>query len=189
MSDQIAEIEKELAEVKERLAAARHALPREEIENFSFESPDGSKKLSDLFGDRFELILIHNMGRSCVYCTLWADGLNGLTQHFENRAAFVVCSPDEVSVQQEFATSRGWNFKMVSDASKEFSAACGYWNEKDGFWPAVSTFTKVGDKIYRTGKFEFGPGDDACAIWPIMDLLGGPKGWEPKYSYRESMIK
>jgi len=37
---------------------------------------------------------------------MWADGLTGLLHHIENRAAFVVISPDRPDVQKEFASSR-----------------------------------------------------------------------------------
>ena len=40
------------------------------------------------------------MGRGCSYCTLWADGFNGLRHHFEDRAAFVVVSPDTPEQQK-----------------------------------------------------------------------------------------
>ena len=33
-------------------------------------------KLSQLFGTKKDLILVHNMGKSCPYCTMWAEGVN-----------------------------------------------------------------------------------------------------------------
>jgi predicted dithiol-disulfide oxidoreductase (DUF899 family) len=63
----------------------------------------GSVQLSDLFGEHEDLIVIHNMGVSCPYCTLWADGFNGLIRHLEDRAAFVMVSPDPPDIQKEFA--------------------------------------------------------------------------------------
>jgi len=38
-------------------------------------------RLSSLFGSNKDLILIHNMGRQCSYCTMWADGFNGVLDH------------------------------------------------------------------------------------------------------------
>ena len=40
-----------------------------------------------------DLIVIHNMGASCPYCTLWADGFNGIYDHLADRAAFVALQP------------------------------------------------------------------------------------------------
>ena len=178
MTPEIEALEHQIDQLKEELAKARRAAPREVVDVFEFESPAGKVTLSQLFGDRDELVVIHNMGESCPYCTLWADGFNGLARHFESRSAFVVCSPDPVALQQEFAASRNWAFTMVSDVPRTFTAAMGYWKE-GGLWPGASAFVKEAGKVYRTGKVVFGPGDDFCGIWPMMDLLGGPKGWEP----------
>ena len=71
-------------------------------------------KLSSLFGNKGDLILIHNMGKNCPMCTMWADGFNGVLQHLEDKAAFVVVSPDGPRTQKNFAKSRGWKFKMLS---------------------------------------------------------------------------
>src|SRR6516164_9513796 len=60
------------------------------------------------------------MGASCPYCTLWADGFNGLLPHIENRAAFVVASPDDPQAQEKFKASRGWRFPMVSHRDSTF---------------------------------------------------------------------
>jgi predicted dithiol-disulfide oxidoreductase (DUF899 family) len=66
----------------------------ESVQDYGFATPEGTAHLSDLFGDKRDLIVILNMGAACPYCTLWADGYNGRYPHISNRAAFVVSSPD-----------------------------------------------------------------------------------------------
>lgn len=144
--------------------------------------------LRDLFADKDDLILIHNMGKRCVYCTLWADGINGFFKHIEDRAAFAVVSPDPIEVQKEFARSRGWKFKMLSDKDRSFSMDMGFGKEKEGKYyaqPGYSTFHREEDgTIKRIGYDEFGPGDLYAPIWHMFDLLpAGANGWEPQYSY------
>src|SRR4030066_1079241 len=78
-------------------------------------------KLSSLFGKKEDLILIHNMGKACVYCTMWADGFNGVVPHLENRPAFAVVSPDPPVVQKKFYNSRNWKFKMFSSKGSSFA--------------------------------------------------------------------
>ena len=56
-----------------------------------------------LFGSMKDLFVIHNMGSGCPYCTLWADGYNGIYEHLTSRAAFVIASPDSPAAQQRFA--------------------------------------------------------------------------------------
>ncbi|MBS1724846.1 MAG: DUF899 family protein [Armatimonadetes bacterium] len=179
MTPEIEAMEKQIEELKERLAQARREAPREEVSDFAFQTLAGPVKLSELFGDKDDLLVVHNMGKSCPYCTLWADGINGHLRHYEERTALVVVNGNPPEIQDAFAKGRGWKFRMANDPDKSFTAAMGYWNERDGWWPGVSGFTKIGGKIYRTGKAVFGPGDDYCPIWPMMDLIGGDKGWEP----------
>lgn len=144
--------------------------------------------LKDLFGDKDDLILVHNMGKRCVYCTLWADGINGFHKHIESRASFAVVTPDPTEVQKEFATSRGWTFKMLSDKDHTFSIDMGFGKIKDGKYyalPGYSTFHREKDgTVKRYGYDEFGPGDLYAPIWHMFELLPeGAEGWEPQYSY------
>lgn len=178
-------LEKQIGELKQELTAARKAL-RHPVKDYELTRPDGSKvTLSALFGDRDELLVVHNMGRSCPYCTLWADGFVGHYRHYNDRCAFALCSADAPEVAGEFAASRGWNFPVVTAAGSAFTSDMGFWNEKDGFWPGVSAFFKAADgTIYRTGWASYGPGDDFCPVWPMFDLLErGPNDWDPKYTY------
>lgn len=78
-----------------------------------------------LFGKKKDLIPIHNMGTTCAYCTMWADGFNGVHKHLENRAGFVVVSNDKPEMQKRFADSREWKFKMVSAANNSFTKDMG----------------------------------------------------------------
>lgn len=183
---QIEATEKDLLEKKKKLAEMRLRLPKQEVKDYAFKSWDGSEvKLSDLFEDRDELLLIHNMGKKCAYCTMWADGFNGVVDHLENRSAFVVVSPDPPDVQEEFASERGWSFEMLSCAGSTFAKDMGFQGDDGRYWPGVSTFQKTPDgKICRIAKAYFGPGDDFCGVWHLFDLLPhGANKWEPRFSY------
>jgi predicted dithiol-disulfide oxidoreductase (DUF899 family) len=145
-------------------------------------------QFSELFGDKDDLIVIHNMGKGCVYCTLWADEINGVRGHLSNRASLVVINPNKPEVQKEFATSRGWQFRMLSDQDMDFTYDMGFATEKDGkryAQPGFSTFHRdAGGKITRIGYDEFGPGDQYSSVWHYFDLLkDGANEWEPEYSY------
>ena len=141
-------------------------------------------KLSEMFDDKEDLIIIHNMGNSCPYCTMWADGFNGMLLHLESRAAFVVVSPDSPDIQSAFAKKRGWQFKMYSSEGSTFSEDMGFKNG-DGWLPGVSTFhKKANGNIVQISKADFGPGDPFCSSWHFFDLLAdGSNGWEPALKY------
>ena len=156
----------------------------ETVADYTFATPDGPTRLSDLFGGKKDLFVIHNMGASCPACTLWADGYNGIYDHLANRAAFVVSSPDAPDAQRRFAASRGWRFPMVSHAGTNFAADMGYRSESGGWLPGVSVFRREADRIVRVSDTHFGPGDDFCSLWHFWEMLPeGADGWRPKFNY------
>lgn len=157
-----------------------------------YDSENAPTRLSQLFGDKDDLIVIHNMGKGCVYCTLWADEINGVRLHLEDRAALVVVSPNTPEVQRAFAESRGWKFRMLSDRDMNFSFDMGFATERDGKrWaqPGFSTFHRTSDgTITRVGYDEFGPGDTYSSVWHFLELLkDGANEWEPQYQYEEKL--
>lgn len=183
---QVDELEYQLQDIKRKLAELRRQRPREEVTDYQLLDSEGRKTpLSSLFGNQHRLILIHNMGRQCSYCTMWADGFVGLLPHLNDRAAFVVTSPDEPAEQKAFAQSRGWKFPMYSVAGTSLVSDLGFDDPKEGLMPGVSVLAKEADgKIYRVGRAEFGPGDDFCPVWHFLELFPeGVDGWEPKFNY------
>lgn len=185
-SRKIAAAEAAVMQARTDLADLRRQAPPEPFEDHQLEDWNGNGiHLSELFGDRDELIVIHNMGIRCSYCTLWADGFNGVRQHLENRAAFVVVSPDSPQVQQEIAKNRGWTFRMASAEGSDFNRAAHVVDEDGDPMPAVSTFRKDPQgQIFRVARAEIEPGDPFCGVWHLLDLLpNGANGWEPKMSY------
>lgn len=183
---ELSEAEENLVKAKEKLAELRRQLPRQEVKDYALKGWDGKEAtLSSFFGEKKDLILIHNMGKGCSYCTMWADGFNGVRHHLENRAGFVVISPNDPQTQKEFSQSRGWKFKMYSAKGTSFNKDMGFENDKGGAQPGVSIFRKESNgKIFRVSKAGFGPGDDFCTVWHLFDLLkDGADGWEPKFSY------
>jgi predicted dithiol-disulfide oxidoreductase (DUF899 family) len=183
-SARLAEYREQIAAICDKMREARSAAEPEEVRDYVFTNSDGSVRLSDLFGEKPDLIVIHNMGSSCPYCTLWADGFNGIYDHIANRAAFVVSSPDAPPTQKSFVASRNWRFPMVSHQGTSFAADMGYRGEDGGWLPGVSVFRCDANRILRVSDTGFGPGDDFCALWHLFDLLpAGAAGWQPKFRY------
>ena len=183
----------QLQSTYQELLALKRGNPHS-VEDYTFIAPDGAEiRLSDLFGDKNDLILIHNMGSRCPYCTLWGDGFNGVYHHMSNRASFYVVSPEAPDIQRAFAESRGWKFPMISDQATDFTRAMGYLfdNEGKSWWmPGVSVFSRSADgAITRVAKDVFGPGDPYCSVWPMFDLLAdGPGTWQPSINYTPTEV-
>jgi predicted dithiol-disulfide oxidoreductase (DUF899 family) len=175
---------RQIAELRQKMRVVQAAIEPEVVKDYELRGAGGAPlKLSDLFGDKDTLFVIHNMGASCRYCTLWADGFNGVFDHLRSRAAFVVSSPDAPEKQQAFATERGWRFPMVSVAGTTFPQDMGYWRD-DHPIPGVSVFKRVGAKVMRVSDTGLSPGDDFCSVWHFFELIPeGAAGWQPKYRY------
>jgi predicted dithiol-disulfide oxidoreductase (DUF899 family) len=186
MNSEIERLEKEVGALQKKLTEARRAAPAEPVEDYQLRRIDGSPvRLSELFEGRDDLLVVHNMGRKSVYCTLWADGFESMRPHLEDRCAFVLSSADEPEVATEFAASRGWSYQVVSAAGSGFAKDMGFASETGDPWPGVSAFRRLEDgSIVRTGRATFGPGDPFCPAWHFFDLLEGGAGeWAPKFSY------
>lgn len=122
------------------------------------------------------------MGTTCASCTLWADGFVGSLPHLTRRSAVALLTPDPPEVQRAFAASRGWPFPMASDPTRAVARALGFATEEGFSLPGVSALRRAADgPLVRTGRAEFGPGDDDCAVFPLFDLLeGGVGDWAPR---------
>lgn len=180
-------LEKRILELKSKRALLIQKLPRRRVEDYTLTGDNGKPlRLAKAFGNRSQdLIVVHNMGRSCSYCTLWADEMNGVLHHLESRAAFLLTSPDDPMTQRLFKKSRGWRFAMASTRGTTFAKDMGFEPEPGRYWPGVTTFHKRKDgKIERVASAPFGPGDDFCAVWHFFDLVdGGSDGWHPRLNY------
>ena len=180
----LADYRRQIADVRAKMREAQAAAEPQEVEDYRLATADGSVRLSELFGKHADLIVIHNMGTSCAYCTLWADGYKGIYPHLADRAGFVISSPDPPAAQQKFAASRGWRFPMMSHQGTSFAADMGYRSSEGGWMPGISVFRREGNRILRVADTPLHPGDDYCALWHMFDLLqGGPGDWAPKFKY------
>ncbi len=183
MTAEITELERQIFELNAKLNELRSANSGEEVKNYEFETLEGRTGLLDLFGEKEHLLLIHNMGQGCRYCTLWADGFNGFVPHLESAMALVLVSRDDPEVQRRFANSRGWRFRLAShgggDYIREQSVMAGENN-----MPGAVLYERRGDRVFRKNSCIFGPGDLYCPAWQFLSMAGmGVEDWTPQYRY------
>ncbi len=182
-TNEIAELQQQIMENTMRLRELEAALPGEEVANYSFDTLEGKVTLRDLFAGNEKLLLIHNMGQACRYCTLWGDGLNPFVAHLESVLSVAMVSKDSPDVQRNFANSRHWRFRMASHGggrymSEQVAA------EGMGNMPGAVVYELSGDKILRKASTWFGPGDLYCSQWHFLGLAGiGLDEWTPQYAY------
>lgn len=183
MAQSILELEMKIMELTAELRQLQRDLPGEEVKDYEFDTVDGSRSLSELFAGKNKLLLIHNMGQACRYCTLWGDGINPYVSHLETAMSVVMVSKDTPDVQRNFANSRQWRMRMASHGGGEYMtdqvAANGMGN-----MPGAVVYEQVDGKIYRKASTYFGPSDLYCSQWHFLGLAGIDIGdWTPQYSY------
>ena len=183
MDERIADIERRIGELTAELNALRKANPGRPVGEYTFRTDVGETSLRDLFGDKRHLLAIHNMGQGCRYCTLWADGFNGLLPHLESALAVVLVSKDPPDVQRAFANSRGWRFRLASHGGGDYIREQGVYG-CEGNYPGAVMYERDGDAVVRKNACVFGPGDIYCAVWGLLGLAGlGDEEWTPQYRY------
>jgi predicted dithiol-disulfide oxidoreductase (DUF899 family) len=120
--------EKEFTRLKDQLCAECRALPWVKLdENYIFDAAGGKETLTDLFGNKSQLIVVHFMlgpdwEQGCVGCSLGADHYDGIVVHLEHHdVAFVVVSRAPLPKIEAFKKRMGWRFKWVSSYGSDFN--------------------------------------------------------------------
>lgn len=182
-SEEITNIERQIFALTSQLHELRKAASGEVVPNYTFTTLDGEISLLDMFGDQDSLLVIHNMGQGCRYCTLWADGFNGFVPHLESVMPVFLVSRDAPTLQREFANSRGWRFRLASHSGGNYIHEQSVMEGSDNA-PGAVVYTRSGDKIRRKNSASFGPGDIYCSMWSLLGLGGvSESDWTPQFAY------
>ncbi len=182
-SSEIVSLEQQIHELMARLNELRKIAPRTPVPSYDFSTYEGQTTLLDLFGDKDKLLAIHNMGQGCRYCTLWADGFNGILDHLESAFSVVLVSKDPPETQRRFASSRGWRFRLASHGGGDYIREQTVMEGSDNM-PGAVVYERDAEQIYRKSKCAFGPGDIYCSMWSLLGLAGlGAEDWTPQYRY------
>ena len=184
MKNEIKKLEKHISLLTAKLAKLRKKSSEGvEVPNYSFQTTTGATDLASLFCGKDILFAIHNMGQGCRYCTLWADGLNGVLPHLEDKFAVALLSKDPPEVQQRFAHSRGWRFRMASHGGGPYISEQTVMGNGDNV-PGLVCYVRHKGKILRKNSAVFGPGDLFCSLWHVLSLAGiSAADWTPQYGY------
>lgn len=122
------EAEKALTKQRDKVLAARRALPWVKVEkDYVFQGPDGPATLAELFGGRSQLFVQHFMfgpgwEAGCPACSLMADHVDAARQHFEQAdLSFAAVSRAPSPEIEAFKKRMGWNFTWVSSFDNDFN--------------------------------------------------------------------
>jgi predicted dithiol-disulfide oxidoreductase (DUF899 family) len=119
--------EKELTRARDRLNADRRRLPMVRIDKpYTFEGPDGTVSLLDLFEGRPQLVMHHFMfgpewDQGCSSCSSAADGIGRLRQLHVRNTALVAVSRAPYDKLAAFRERMGWTFPWYSSYGTDFN--------------------------------------------------------------------
>jgi predicted dithiol-disulfide oxidoreductase (DUF899 family) len=176
--------EKEATRARDALAAERRRMPMMAVEKeYTFEGPDGSASLLDLFDGRRQLIVYRFFfepgvegwpDRGCGGCSMYADQISPLAHVNARDTTMVVVSAAPQENIERFRARMGWEFPWYT-TTDSFSEDFGV-----GEWHGTNAFLRDGDRVFRT-YFVNNRGDEAMgSTWSFLDLtaLGRQEGWE-----------
>jgi predicted dithiol-disulfide oxidoreductase (DUF899 family) len=120
--------EKELTRLRDQVARERRALPWVRVEkDYVFDTPEGPRRLADLFEGRRQLMIQHFMlapgwDQGCKSCSYMADHNDGANIHLAHRDVTLLAVSRAPLVEIEiFRRRMGWKFKWVSSNGTDFN--------------------------------------------------------------------
>jgi len=205
--------EKELTQLREKIAARRRALPWVKVEkDYTFDSPAGPVSLSALFGPHSQLVMYHFMfgpgwDEGCKSCSYVSDHLAPAVVHLAARdVAFAAISRAPLADFALFKARLGWAFNWVSSHGNDFNfdyhvsfteeeLARGnvYYNYSLRPFPVeeapgLSVFAKdASGAVYHTYSTYSRGLDPLIGTYQLLDLV--PKGRDEDPDYTMSWVR
>ena len=132
--------------MRDLVSAERRTLPWVKVEkDYVFDTTEGKRTLSELFGNNSQLIVHHFMWRhdldqGCASCSLEADHAEGALVHLENHdVSYVRVSRAPLAKLEAYKKRMGWKAKWVSSAKNDFNF---------DYHVSFSEEEMAGDKLY-----------------------------------------
>jgi predicted dithiol-disulfide oxidoreductase (DUF899 family) len=201
--------EKELTRARDRLNADRRRLPMVRLDKaYTFEGPDGTVGLLEMFDGRPQLVMHHFMfgpdwEEGCSSCSSAADGIGNLRQLHVRNTTLVAVSRAPYAKLAAYRERMGWTFPWYSSYGSDFNydfhttldstvapvvlPETGrpldepWTDDQNGTeMPAISAFLRVGDEVFHTYS-TYGRGIEQFHYGiPYLDLtaLGRQEEWE-----------
>jgi predicted dithiol-disulfide oxidoreductase (DUF899 family) len=140
--DELLAEEKELTRRNDELTKKRQDLPWVPVEKeYSFETDDGTKSLTELFDGRSQLLIYHFMfgpvyEAGCTVCSSITDNLDPNVVHLKARdVTMMLVSRAPLEKLQAYKKRMGWNIDWASTAGSDFNRDLGFTNTEEELKP------------------------------------------------------
>lgn len=189
LADQVA-AEKEVTRHNDRVSASRRRLPMVEVEDYTFVGPDGPVRLTELFGDKYLLVVQNVMfdpawQEGCPSCTWAVDNLPANMGRLDEEAiAFAMISQAPIEKLEGWRAQRGWRHLWVSSGDTSYHYDWGWTQTNDqgeeGQLPGYSYYLLADGKPYLTYMTTARGTEAILPVAHIMDrtVYGRQQDWE-----------
>src|SRR6185503_18589423 len=189
----------------EKVAAQRRTLPLGGAvpEDYVFQSADGPVRLSELFDEGKDTLLVYNfmfgpqMPEPCPYCTSILYSVDGAAPHVAQRVNLAIVARSPIERVLTFARERGWrHLRLLSSAANSYNRDYHGENAAGDQLPMMNVFARRRARVHHAWATElfFAAADrgqdkrHVDLIWPVWNLLDmTPEGrgatWGPKLRY------
>lgn len=120
--------EKEETRLRDQINGMRLTMPWVKVEkDYVFETPEGQKRLGDLFEGRSQLVVYHfmlgpNWEAGCPGCSHMADHMDGPRLHLNNHdVTLIAVSRGPLAKITAYKRRMGWHFPWVSSFGSDFN--------------------------------------------------------------------
>lgn len=190
--------EKDLMHEKDRLSASRRRLPMVRLDKeYTFEGPEGTQSLRDLFRDKTQLIVYHFMfdpewDKGCSGCTGYVQSLGDISMLEERDTRFVLISRAPLPKLEAYKAKMGWDRPWYSSFGSDFnydfhvtldeSKAPVEYNYKtkeqliklgatpEGEEHGHSVFFRMGDDLFHTYSCFARSTEGLCDSYGLLDI-------------------
>jgi predicted dithiol-disulfide oxidoreductase (DUF899 family) len=172
--------EKQATRSLDALAARRRRLPMVPVDaGYTFEAPEGTVTLLDLFEGRDQLVVYQFMDVGpdgfCPGCTHFTRNVADLETLAKNGVSWATVSNMPLAQIEGYKQKMGWTLRFVSSHGSTFAADTG---ATDGF--QLSVFLRHGDDVFRTYSTSARGVDRVLFVNNVLDLCpyGRQEDWE-----------
>lgn len=185
--------EKKFTRLRDELSARRRGLPWLKVEReYTFQGAHGPRSLTQLFGDRSQLLIYHLMfapewEAACKSCSFWADSFDQSLVHLANRdVSFAAISRAPVPKLKAYAERMGWRFPWLSseESSFNYDLAVSFTDEQRASGELVYNFgTQAVKSSDMPGFSVFKREDDGSVFRTYSCYARGLDMMNPTYQY------
>jgi predicted dithiol-disulfide oxidoreductase (DUF899 family) len=196
---ELARAERALHDRIAEVAAARRTLPdgvllddyvlAEGPRDLGLAASGEPRRLIELFGDHEVLVIYHLMfhpdeDEACPMCSMWVDGLHGVSHHLAQHAAFAVVAKAPLPRLRAWALRRGWDgLRVVSSYGTSFNADLRAEHPDGSQRPMISVLRREGERARHFYSLPANHLDDSeggidllSPVWNVLDLMPGGRG-------------